>query len=258
MATPPANTSEGPVKLLERLAPALQEARQKLEALDRRMNEPIAIVGMGLRFPGASTPESFWALLKNGVDTVTEIPADRWRADDYFDPRPGQPGKIYIREAAFVDGVDRFDAAFFDISAREAASLDPQHRMLLEVAWEALERAGMAPCRLLDSPTGVFLGMSENDYARLENVGSHYNVYATTGNSNYFAAGRLSYLLGLQGPNMVVDTACSASLVAVHLACQSLRLGECEMALAGGVQLMLTPEPMIATAQLSAFAPDGR
>ncbi len=258
MATPPVNVSEDAAKLLQRITPALQEARQKLESLDRRINEPIAIVGMGLRFPGAGSPEAFWDLLRNGVDMVTQIPADRWRADDYFDPRPGQPGKMYIREAAFVDGVDQFDAAFFGISPREAASLDPQHRILLEVVWEALERAGIAPDRLLDSPTGVFVGMSENDYSRLENTGDRYNVYATTGNSNYFAAGRLSYLLGLQGPNLMIDTACSSSLVAVHLACQSLRLGECDMALAGGVQLMLMPEPMIATAQLSAFAPDGR
>lgn len=244
--------------LLQRIAPALQEARQQLEAMRRRSHEPIAILGIGLRFPGADSPQAFWKMLRDGVDAVTEVPADRWDVDDYYDPQPGRPGKMYIREAAFVEGVDQFDAEFFDISRREAASLDPQHRMLLEVSWEALERAGVAPDRLLDSQTGVFMGMSENDYARLENTGDRYNVYATTGNSNYFAGGRLSYLLGLQGPNLLVDTACSSSLVAVHLACQSLRLGECELALAGGVQLMLTPDPMIATAQLNAFAKDGR
>lgn len=242
----------------QRFARALQEARQQLEVVQRRTHEPIAIVGMGLRFPGADSPQAFWQLLQTGVDMVIEIPADRWAVDDYYDPQPGLPGKMYVREAAFVDDVDQFDAPFFEISAREAASLDPQQRILLEVAWEALERAGIAPSQLLDSQTGVFVGMTDNDYARLENSGEHFNIYATTGNGNHFASGRLSYLLGLQGPNMVVDTACSSSLVAVHLACQSLRLGECDLALAGGVQLTLAPESMLATAQVNAFAADGR
>lgn len=251
--------NEDAATLLQRVGLALQEARQQLEAMQRRTHEPIAIVGLGLRFPGADSPQAFWKLLQSGVDMVTEIPADRWAVDDYYDPKPGRPGKMYIREAAFVDAVDKFDASFFDISPREAASIDPQHRMLIEVAWEAFERAGIAPSQLMDSQTGVFVGMSENDYyTHLENTGDHYNVYAVTGNSNYYALGRLSYLLGLQGPNMVVDSACSSSLVAVHLACQSLRLGECDLALAGGVQLMLMPDPMIGTAQLNAFAPDGR
>jgi len=251
--------NEDTATLLQRVGLALQSARQQLETMQRRTHEPIAIVGLGLRFPGADSPQAFWKLLQSGVDMVTEIPADRWAVDDYYDPKPGRPGKMYIREAAFVDAVDKFDASFFDISPREAASIDPQHRMLLEVAWEAFERAGIAPSQLMDSQTGVFVGMSENDYyAHLKNTGDHYNVYAVTGNSNYYALGRLSYLLGLQGPNMVVDSACSSSLVAVHLACHSLRLGECDLALAGGVQLMLMPDPMIGTAQLNAFAPDGR
>jgi acyl transferase domain-containing protein/acyl carrier protein len=251
--------NEDAATLLQRVGLALKEAHQQLEAMQRRTHEPIAIVGLGLRFPGADSPQAFWKLLQSGVDMVTEIPADRWAVDDYYDPQPGRSGKMYIREAAFVDAVDKFDASFFDISPREAASIDPQHRMLLEVAWEAFERAGIAPSQLMDSQTGVFVGMSENDYyAHLKNTGAHDNVYAATGNSNYYAAGRLSYLLGLQGPNMIVDTACSSSLVAVHLACQSLRLGECDLALAGGVQLMLLPDPMIGTAQLNAFATDGR
>lgn len=254
-----AMTNEDAAQLLQRFAPALQEARQQLTAMQNRANEPIAVVGLGLRFPGADSPQAFWNLLKSGVDMVTEIPADRWAVDDYYDPQPGRSGKMYVREAAFIDGVDQFDASFFDISPREAASIDPQHRILLEVAWEALERAGIAPSQLMDSLTGVFVGMSENDYyAHLKNTEDHYNVYAATGNNNYYALGRLSYLLGLQGPNMVVDTACSSSLVAVHLACNSLRLRECDLALAGGVQLTLIPDPMIGTAQLNAFAPDGR
>ncbi|MDH6063740.1 type I polyketide synthase [Umezakia ovalisporum] len=255
----PITANEDAAKLLQRVGLSLKEAHQQLEAMQRQAHEPIAIVGLGLRFPGADSPQTFWKLLQNGVDMVTEIPSDRWAVDKYYDPQPGQPGKMYIREAAFVDAVDKFDASFFDISPREAANIDPQHRMLLEVAWEALERAGIAPSQLMDSQTGVFVGMSENDYyAHLENTGDHHNVYAATGNSNYYAPGRLSYLLGLQGPNMVVDSACSSSLVAVHLACNSLRMGECDLALAGGVQLMLIPDPMIGTAQLNAFATDGR
>ncbi len=244
--------------LAQRTQRALQEAHTQLNAVRQRQHEPIAIVGMACRFPGADTPEEFWELLRSGRDMIQEVPGTRWAIDDYYAPLPPTPGKMYVREAGFLDAVDQFEPLFFNISPREAASMDPQQRILLEVAWEALERAGIASAQLIDSQTGVFVGITENDYARFEANVEHYHAHAATGNGLHFAAGRLSYALGLQGPNLAVDTACSSSLVAVHLACQSLRLGECDLALAGAILLILTPDVMVGTSQLQAYAPDGR
>ncbi|MEZ4619269.1 MAG: SDR family NAD(P)-dependent oxidoreductase [Caldilineaceae bacterium] len=223
-------------------------------------NEPIAVVGIGCRFPGADTPEAFWQLLQQGVDTVGEVPALRWDVDAYYDPQRPMPGKSYTRLAAFVDGVDQFDPIFFGISPREAVGMDPQQRLLLEVTWEALERAGLAPEQLVDSPTGVFVGIGSSDYGALAGVQDYttLDTHAATSSGHSIAAGRLAYTLGLQGPTLAVDTACSSSLVALHLACQSLRAGECTVALAGGVSLMLSAVGHVALSQMQALSPDGR
>ncbi len=226
------------------------------------MEEPIAIIGLGCRLPGgANNPEAFWRLLRNGVDAITEVPPDRWNVDDFYDPDPDAPRKMYTRYGGFLDiAVDQFDAQFFRIAPREAMSLDPQQRLLLEVAWEALENAGQVPDRLTGSQTGVFVEINTSDYMQLINADTHSSIdaYAATGNTFSVAAGRLSYFLGLHGPSLAVDTSCSSSLVSVHLACQSLRMGECDLALAGGVNLMLSPTVTIGMSKLRALSPDGR
>ncbi len=239
-------------------APAPSPGSIQAEAHDER----IAIVGVACRFPGGvDSAESFWRLLVDGVDAVGEIPPDRWDVDAYYDPDPEAVGKISTREGAFVSDPRLFDADFFGISPREAKSLDPQQRMLLELSWEALERAGYAPLELRGTRTGVFIGIGQNDYNHLQLLAGDpraISAYAGTGNGFCFATGRLSHVLGLQGPNMAIDTACSSSLVAVHLACQSLRAGECEQAIVGGVQLILAPEISIFLSRMHALAPDGR
>lgn len=247
---------------MRRMLAALKEARAKLEAAERSRTEPIAIVGAGCRFPGgADSPESFWRLLIDRVDTVSEIPRGRWLVDDYYDPVPGVPGKMYFRNGAFVEGIDMFDPHFFGISPREAASMDPQHRLLLEVSWEALENAAIAPDSLRNTRTGIFVGIGQNDYARLGSASGDpawIDAYWGTGNLFCFAPGRLAHILGLQGPNMAVDTACSSSLAAVHLACASLRAGESDLALAGGSHLMISPEVSLFLSMTRAVSPDGR
>ncbi|NEO38509.1 MAG: SDR family NAD(P)-dependent oxidoreductase [Moorea sp. SIOASIH] len=253
-------TNKEQLSLSKQMFLALKQAETKLEMMERSRSEAIAIIGIGCRFPGnANTPESFWELLSNGKDSVREIPLERWDIDSYYDPNPDTPGKMYIRHAALVDQVDRFDPQFFGISGREAHSLDPQQRFILEVTWEALERAGINPQQLKNTQTGVFLGIGQNDYANLglsqvENI----SPYDATGNGFCFAAGRLSYFLGLQGPSIAIDTACSSSLVAIHEACQSLRQGESNLALAGGVQLILSPQVTTALSKLKALSPDGK
>ncbi|WP_394836498.1 SDR family NAD(P)-dependent oxidoreductase [Pendulispora rubella] len=218
----------------------------------------VAIVGIGLRLPGGVVDlNGFWRLLEGGVDAVAGIPEDRWNAEDVYDPDPDAKDKSYVREGAFLERVDRFDAAFFGISPREAAHIDPQHRLLLEVGWEALEDASIVPGSLRDSRTGVFVGIGPSDYElRLRKNGAE--AYAVTGTHTSFAAGRLAFTLGLQGPALSVDTACSSSLVALHLACQALRRGECQFALAGGVQVMAAPEPFVLLSRTRALAADGR
>ncbi|MBU6352351.1 MAG: SDR family NAD(P)-dependent oxidoreductase, partial [Chloroflexi bacterium] len=224
------------------------------------LNEPIAVVSLACRFPGAETPEAFWQLLLAGRDQVSEVPADRWQVEEYYDPQRPLPGKMYMRAGSFLDGVDRFDPLFFGISPREAAGMDPQHRLLLETSWEALERAGIAQQQLRESSTGVFVGIGESEYSTLGSVQNlaEMDSHAATGSGHSIAAGRIAYTLGVQGPTLAVDTACSSSLVAIHLACQSLRLGECDLALAGGVSLLLTPTPFVALSQMQALSPDGR
>ena len=246
---------------LQRAAFALKEMRSKLDAIEKSQSEPIAIVGMSCRFPGGKDLESFWQVLRDSVDATTEVPSSRWDTDAYYDPNPETPGKMYVRRGGFLDCVEEFDAEFFGISPREAMSLDPQQRLLLEVCWEALENAAQAPEKLNGSLTGVFVGMCNNDYAQLEAfcAPSNIDVYTATGSINFgVGAGRLAYILGLHGPTLTVDTSCSSSLVSVHLACQSLRSGECHLALAGGVNLMLSPIATIAMSKVKALAADGR
>jgi acyl transferase domain-containing protein len=248
--------------VLKRALVEIKEMRAKLEGMERSRTEPIAIIGMGCRFPGgADTPQAFWQLLRDGVDAITQVPPDRWDADAYYDPDPDAPGKMYMRDGGFLKEVDKFDALFFGITPREAVSMDPQQRLLLEVAWEALENANQPPDRLAGSRTGVFVGITANDYAQLcLKFGdiSKIDAYVSTGNPFNFAAGRLSYILGLRGPCVALDTACSSSLVTVHLACQSLRSSECRLALAGGVNLILSPETTMTLSKARMLASDGR
>ena len=221
--------------------------------------EPIAIVGMACRFPGADSPAALWKLLQDGRDAITEVPADRWNVDDYYDPVPATPGKMHTRWGGFLDQVDCFDAEFFGISAREACFMDPQQRLVLEVTWAALESAGIVPDRLAGSRTGVFIGISNFDYNRLLcRDFSTMDAYSSTGTILAIAANRLSYLLNLRGPSLAVDTACSSSLVTVHLACQSLRCRESDLALAGGVNLILSPEVTIILSQGGLLSARGR
>jgi acyl transferase domain-containing protein len=239
---------------------AVEEMQAKVDASERRLHEPIAIVGMGCRYPGGiANPDDYWRLLHDGVDAVTEMPADRWTPETTrrFQHLGGGAPTLF---GGFLDGIDRFDPHFFGISPREAANMDPQQRLVLEVSWEALEHAGMAPDRLAGSATGVFVGMTTTDYAEVVRATdpTDLDVYFATGNAHNVVAGRLSYVLGLRGPSVAVDTACSSSLTAVHLACQSLRLGESDLALAGGVNALLRPDAFMIFTRWGMLAPDGR
>ena len=224
--------------------------------------EPIAITGIGCRFPGGvENVETFWSLLCRGEDAVREVPRDRWDLDKFYHQDPDKPGKTYSRWGGFLDDIDRFDAQFFGISPREAAHVDPQQRLLLEVAWEALEDAGEVVDRLSGSDTGVFIGISSHDYSDIQvkdvpHGGS--GAYASTGAALSIAANRLSYAFNFQGPSLAVDTACSSGLVAVHLACQSIWRGEVHLALAGGVNCLITPEATISFSKASMLSPSGR
>ncbi|UCH98655.1 MAG: polyketide synthase, partial [Candidatus Aminicenantes bacterium] len=214
---------------------------------------------MGCRFPGANGPGAFWQLLRNGVDAITEVPPDRWNIDFFYDPDPEKPGKMNTRWGGFLEQVDQFDAHFFGISPREASQMDPQQRLLLEVSWEALEDAGQVKEHLQGGKTGIFVGISTNEYGRFQGSDPKLiDAYLGTGNALSIAANRLSYFFNFRGPSIAVDTACSSSLLAVHLACRSLASGECTLALAGGVNLILSPEITINFSKAGFMAPDGR
>jgi thioester reductase-like protein len=248
--------------ILKRSLVELRDLRARLQEAERVRTEPIAIVGIGCRLPGGvNDPENYWQLLSSGVDGTRDIPADRWDVDAFYDPDPNAPGKMYVRRGGFLDKIANFDPQFFNIPPREVQSMDPQHRLALEVAWEALENAGIAPDQLANTATGVFIGITSYDYAQhiLQTTDlSALDAYVSTGNPLNFSAGRISYLLGLQGPSIALDTACSSSLVSVHLACNSLRLGESQVALAGGVNVMMMPETMVTLAKAKMLAADGR
>ena len=251
--------------LLEDLDLGDARAQAAASAVAIATDEPVAVVGMACRYPGgASTPGLLWQLLTSGRDAVDQVPADRWDIDAWYDPAPDAAGKMYARRGGFIDGVDEFAASFFGIIPREAARMDPQHRLLLETAWQALENAGAAPSRAQGGSTrsgGVFIGIGSGDY--LQKVAGargpdEVDAWTGTGNAMAFAAGRLAFHLGLQGPAMALDTACSSSLVATHLAVQSLRAGECGIALAGGVNVILDPEVSVYLSRARALAADGK
>ena len=244
----------------KRLALLAMEMQERLDVVERNRNEPIAIIGMGCRLPGAVDPAAYWQLLVDGVDAIREIPPSRWDVDEYYDPDPDAPGKIATRWAGTLDGIEQFEPQMFGIAPREARTMDPQQRLLLEVAWETLEHAGIAPDALHCSATGVYVGLCNADYAQLQMEGDEadFDMYLSTGNAGSIASGRLSYVLGLQGPAITVDTACSSSLVAVHLAVQALRSDACRMALAGGVNVILSPKTTMTLSRARMMAADGR
>jgi myxalamid-type polyketide synthase MxaE and MxaD len=221
--------------------------------------EPIAIVGMGCRYPGADGLDAFWDLLRHGRDAVTEVPASRWDVDAFYDPDPAAPGKMASRWAGVIDRLDEFDAAFFGISPREAPHVDPRQRLALEVAWEALEDAKIPPDSLAGTRTGVFMATLTNDYDHLLFNDLHRaDAYSGAGTANSIVANRISYFLDLRGPSLALDTACSGSLIAVHLACESLRRGESTLALAGGVNVNLMPKSNVFFSKAGALSPNGR
>ncbi len=230
------------------------------EAFEIR-NEPIAVIGMGCRFPGgADSPERFWDLLINGKDATARIPSDRWDADEHYDPDPDAPGKMITRRGGFLSDYDmtRFDAGFFKMSPAEARSLDPQQRLLLEVSWEALEDAGIPPHTLRGGRTGVYVGICCDDFRIMKSGDlSQLHLYTATGSLFSCASGRLSHFFGFQGPNFPVDTACSSSLVSLHLACQGLRNRDADVSLAAGVNMMITPDMFVYFSKLGAISPDG-
>ena len=220
-----------------------------------------AIVGYAARFPGADDADAFWDVLRQGRETVSEASQDRWDVGGFYDPDPDAPGKMVTRRAGFIDDVTGFDASFFGVAAREASWIDPQHRLLLETAWQAVEHSGTAPTALANTRTGVFVGLATHDYLGMISDELNYadlEAYLAIGTSSAAGAGRISYRLGLQGPAVTVDTACSSALVAVHQACQALRLGECDVALAGGVNVLISPATMITFSKSRMLAPDGR
>ncbi|MDB6055016.1 MAG: hypothetical protein JWN25_2539, partial [Verrucomicrobiales bacterium] len=244
----------------QRVLAALKEAQSRIRQLEQPRREPIAIVGMGCRFPGGDSPDEFWNSLKNGVDAVIPVPADRWDVEKYYKTGPKTAGYMYCNSGGFLGDVAGFDPGFFNIAPKEAAYIDPQHRLLLEVAWEALEDAGFSRQSLIGSDIGVFVGITTCDYSRIMLAGGveQINGYLNTGSANNAAAGRISYTFGLQGPALAVDTACSSSLVALHLGCQSLRARECGAVVVAGVNLILSPENFIAACQAGMLAPDGK
>ena len=225
-----------------------------------RVREPLAIVGIGCRLPGGGNdPTSFWNILRKGKSAIREVPADRWNIDRYYSPDPQVPGKMITRWGGFIDNIDQFDAQFFGISPREALRMDPQQRWLLEVAWQALEDAGLPPDRVSGSATGVFVGISSNDYANIQMKGpADVDVHTNSGSTLSIASNRISYLFNLRGPSMSVDTACSSALVAVNLACQSIWDGQCQAALAGGVNALLVPDSSIGFSKASMLSPSGK
>ncbi|MBL1065924.1 type I polyketide synthase [Streptomyces sp. 7-21] len=248
-------------EVLKQSVRTIKSLRRQLDQATSASREPIAVVGLACRFPGGcDTPERFWSFLREGGIGLRDVPEDRWPIQDYYDPQPGKPGKMYVRQSNFMEcDVTAFDARFFKISGVEANAMDPQQRQLLEVTWQALENAGQNPEELRGSLTGVYIGISSNsEYAQLVKKVGDINEYIGTGNTSSIASGRVAYAFGWTGPALSVDTACSSSLVSTHLAVEALRRGECEMAVAGGVNMMLAPGVMASLCSMNALAKDGR
>ena len=249
---------------LEEATAEIRRLRAKLAEGDESSaaRDPIAVVGMGCRYPGGvRTPDEFWELLKSGKDILRDIPNERWDVDAHYDPEITVPGKMYVRHGYYLDDIDQFDPQFFGLSPREAESLDPQQRLVMEVSWETLEHAGIAPSRLKGGKTGVFVGQYWDDYSAQRIYATdnrEIDRYAQLSALRGLTAGRICHILDSHGPAIQLDTACSSSSLAVHLACQSLRTGESDLALAGGVSLVLAPEHLIGICQMTALSPDGR
>lgn len=237
---------------------AIRELRAKVERLERAQHEPIAVVGLSCRFPGADDAAAFWELLAQGHEAISDVPPWRWDVDAFYNPDPDAPGTMYSKRGGFLSDIDQFDAGFFGITPREASRLDPQQRLLMEQAWYAFENAAQPADLLRGQKVGVFVGAMNHDYHQLQlQQTADLDAYTGTGNGASFLAGRLSYFFGLNGPSLVLDTACSSALVATHLACRALRNGEADVALAGGVNLILAPESSVTLSRFKAISPSG-